>query len=97
MDKRVRGRDRNPLTWNIQDVANIFDNSHLEAEADAEERDFLLASPFDGKDHAFCAALSEASGNENAPVVRSSQFRVAANLRHRNTTYFAEQSDCQAA
>ena len=52
------------------DVAGELDDGHLEAEADAEERQAVLARPADRLDHALDAALAEAAGNQQAVVSR---------------------------
>ena len=45
------------------DVAGEFDAGGLHAQADAEVRDFVFAGVADGVQHAFDAALAEASRN----------------------------------
>jgi hypothetical protein len=48
------------------DVAGVFDDGALQAEADAEEGDVVFAGVADGGDLAFDAALAEAAGHEDA-------------------------------
>lgn len=50
------------------DVADPFDDGKLESETNSKEWDVLFACPFDGKNHALCAAHSEPSWYENASV-----------------------------
>ena len=48
------------------DVAGELDAGGLHAEADSEIGDVVFAGVADGVEHAFDAALAEASGNEDA-------------------------------
>jgi hypothetical protein len=48
------------------DVARVLDAGELHSEADAEEGRGGLAGVADGVQHAFDAALAEASGDEDA-------------------------------
>ena len=47
------------------DVAGVFDDGHLETEADAEEGDFIFAGEADAFDFAFDAAVAEAAGDDD--------------------------------
>jgi hypothetical protein len=47
------------------DVARVLDDRHLHAEADAEERDLVLAGVADRLDLPFGAALAEAARHEH--------------------------------
>lgn len=51
-------------TGEAADVARELDDGELEAEADTEEGDVLLARPFDCEHHALCTAHSETTGDE---------------------------------
>ena len=50
----------------VGQVAGAFDDGHLHAEADAEERDAAFAGEAYGGDLAFRAAFAEAAGDEDA-------------------------------
>lgn len=56
------------VTFEPADVARPFDDSELEPEADAEEGDLLLASPFDGEHHTLCAPRSKTAGDEDTAL-----------------------------
>jgi hypothetical protein len=53
-------------------VSCELDDGDLHTEADTEERDFVLASPFCGLDHALCTSVAETARDENS--VRSADF-----------------------
>ena len=61
---------------NVENVARPFDHGELEAEADAQEGHFLFAGVLDGEHHAFGAAVSEATWDEDAAVEDRCQCRI---------------------
>ena len=58
------------LTRMSTNVPRPFDDSDLEAKANPQERNLLLACPFDGKHHTLCTSVTEPTRNENSPDTR---------------------------
>lgn len=59
-------------TFKIADIPRILHNRNLEAETNAEERDFVLSRAFYSEYHAFRATLTKSTRHKNSSVTQVS-------------------------
>lgn len=57
-----------PRTGKTAHVARPLNDSNLETKTDAQERDLLLACPFNGSNHSLGTTHTEAAGNDDTSV-----------------------------